>query len=39
MYYRTKINAKGKIHYEVVEKYKAPLTGKWKTALYFSTTS
>lgn len=33
MYYRTKINAKGKIRYEVVEKYKDPLTGKWKTAL------
>ncbi|CYW15845.1 TPA: hypothetical protein TZI89_001573 [Streptococcus suis] len=33
MFYRTKTNSKGKIRYEVVEKYKDPLTGKWKTAI------
>ncbi|HEL1643486.1 hypothetical protein [Streptococcus suis] len=33
MFYRTKTNSKGKIRYEVVEKYKDPLIGKWKTAI------
>ncbi|MGT2866470.1 tyrosine-type recombinase/integrase [Streptococcus fryi] len=33
MYYRTKENTKGKVRYEVVEKYKDPLTDKWKTAV------
>ncbi|HEL2729338.1 TPA: hypothetical protein T8F52_000418 [Streptococcus suis] len=33
MFYRTKTNSKGKIRYEVVEKYKDPLTEKWKTAI------
>ncbi len=33
MFYRTKTNSKGKIRYEVVEKYKDPLTGKWKIAI------
>lgn len=33
MYYRTKENSKGKVRYEVVEKYKDPLSGKWKTAV------
>lgn len=33
MFYRTKTNSKGKIRYEVVENYKDPLTGKWRTAI------
>lgn len=33
MYFRTKENAKGKVRYEVIEKYKDPLTGKWRTAV------
>lgn len=33
MYYRTKTNSKGVTRYEVVDKYKDPLTGKWKTAV------
>ena len=33
MYFRTKENANGKVRYEVIEKYKDPLTGKWKTAV------
>lgn len=33
MYYRTKTNSKGVARYEVVDKYKDPLTGKWKTAV------
>ncbi|HEN3035150.1 TPA: site-specific integrase, partial [Streptococcus agalactiae] len=33
MYYRTKTNSKGITRYEVVDKYKDPLTGKWKTAV------
>ncbi|WP_408545201.1 hypothetical protein [Streptococcus suis] len=33
MFYRTKTNSKGKIRYEVVEKYKDPLIGKWKIAI------
>ena len=33
MYYRTKKNTKGKVRYEVVEKYKDPLNDKWKTAV------
>ncbi len=32
MYYRTRKNAKGETRFEVVEKYKDPLTGKWKNA-------
>lgn len=41
MFYRTKTNSKGKIRYEVVEKYKDPLTGKWRTAivLYYKNSS
>ena len=33
MYYRTKTNSKGVTRYEVVDKYKDPLTGKGKTAV------
>ncbi|MFU2181771.1 tyrosine-type recombinase/integrase [Streptococcus pluranimalium] len=32
MYYRTRKNTKGETRFEVVEKYKDPLTGKWKNA-------
>lgn len=32
MYYITKENSKGKLVYQVAEKYKDPLTGKWRTA-------
>lgn len=31
MYYVTKTNSKGQPLYQVVEKYKDPLTGKWKS--------
>ena len=33
MFYRTKTNSKGVTRYEVVVKYKDPLTGKGKTAV------
>ncbi len=33
MFYRTKTNSKGVTRYEVVDKYKDPLTGKGKTAV------
>ncbi|MDY4761619.1 tyrosine-type recombinase/integrase [Streptococcus thoraltensis] len=32
MYYRTRKNSKGETRFEIVEKYKDPLTGKWKNA-------
>ena len=41
MYYVTKTNSKGQPLYQVVEKYKDPLTGKWKsvTVSYTKNTS
>lgn len=33
MYYVTKTNSKGQPLYQVVEKYKDPLTGKWKVEI------
>lgn len=33
MYYVTKTNSKGQPLYQVVEKYKDPLTDKWRTVL------
>lgn len=39
MYYRTRKNAKGETRFEVVEKYKDPLTGKNATVTYSNDTS
>lgn len=32
MYYKTKYNKKGEVRFEVLERYKDPITGKWRTA-------
>ena len=40
MYYKQKVGKKGVVRYEVLEKYKDPLTGKWRVATvsYFKDT-
>ena len=41
MFYRRKENKKGQVRFEVGERYKDPLTGKWKatTVSYYKDTS